>query len=135
MSGEFDFRYPNVDTFTADQNADKVRSNAAFSEEAAMFAGAHPDYESFYTYTGSRLNQVEFREITAAATARGRASGTRIFGRIIYTYTGSSLTKAQTRISYDAGSTFSDWQGFAAFDFANYNYTGSQLTSITRSAT
>jgi hypothetical protein len=135
MSGLLDFRFPNPGSNNVGTNSDKIRANTEFVEELAMFAGEHPDYEIAFTYSGGNLTQVDYTEITAAATARGRASGTRIFGREILTYSGSNLQKIRRRISYDSGATFADWVGHAGFDFANYNYTGSDLTSITRSAT
>jgi hypothetical protein len=135
MSGLLDFRFPNPGSNNVGTNSDKIRSNAEFVEEIAAFSGNHPDYEATITYSGNNVSQIDWTEITAAATARGRAAGTRIICRTIYTYSGGNLQKAQRRISYDNGGTFADWVGFAGFDFANYNYTGTDLTTITRSAT
>jgi hypothetical protein len=125
--------YPNASGagFGVSTNADNVRANTRWLDEWIMFSGDHPDFDSTLTYTSGKLTEIIYAEQTASAVADGRASGTRIYGKVTLTYTGSALTKVKKEISYNAGSSYAIWVGRAGNAFQNLTYTSDVLTSTT----
>ena len=123
--------YPNAGSYSASTNADKVRANVQWLEEALIFTGTHPDFDGAFTYTSGTLTQALYTEQTASATADGRGSGTRKIAKQTLTYTAGVLTKVKNEISYNNGVSYAIWVGRAGNAYMNPGYTSGDLTSTT----
>ena len=124
--------YPNAGSYSASQNADKVRANVQALRENIAMQGMAPGFEiaatGDRTYNAdSTLASVILKERTDVATGDGRGSGTRIFCRLTFTYTASRLTKTRYEISFDSGTSYANWLDAGGNSYMNLAYTAAGL--------